>query len=128
MELILGLIVLAVVGYALYYYNTRDKNQANTAPTVNRYTGETAEAPYKVEPPAPTPSLEAATAAVIPTVAVAIPELVNPQITDSVTQTPAKKPRKPRAVKAEKPAKEKAAGKKPAAIKAKAKTTKSKKA
>lgn len=126
MELILGLIALIVVGYALYYYNSRDKNQELTVPPVNRYSGEIAEAPYKVEPPAVIP--EAVVASVTPIVAVAVAESVNTQITDSVTQAPAKKTRKPRAPKAEKPAKEKAAAKKPAAMKAKAKTTKSKKA
>lgn len=125
MELILGLIVLAVVGYALFFYNTKDKNQSSTVPTVNRYTGETAEAPYKVETPAVIP--EAVMSSASPIVVAAVPESVNTQITDAVTQAPTKKTRKPRAVKAEKPAKEKAAAKKPAAIKAKAKTTKSKK-
>lgn len=122
MELALGLIALAVVGYAVYYYNTREKKQDTALPATNRYTGDSVEAPYKLEPPLP--SAEAAVASITP---VTLP-VVNPQITDAVTQAePAKKTRKPRTPKAEKPAKEKAAPKKAAAIKAKPKTTRSKK-
>jgi len=60
----------------------------------------------------------------------AFPTAVNDQITDAVTQAPAKKPRKPRTPKAEKAAVKKAAPvKKAAAIKAapKVKPTRSKK-
>lgn len=122
MELALGLIALAVVGYAVYFYNTREKKQDAVLPSTNRYTGESVEAPYKVEPPVQ--PAEAVVAAVTPVTA----PVVNNQITDAVTQTePVKKPRKPRTPKAEKPAKEKAAPKKAAAIKAKPRATKSKK-
>lgn len=98
-------------------------------------------APYKVE----TPPVNAKSGDVVEPVA-AKPESVNTQITDAVTQAapepapvqeevkpvaeaPAKKPRKPRTPKAEvKPAVKKAAPKKAAAIKAKPKTPRSKKA
>jgi hypothetical protein len=131
MELFLGLIALVVVGYVIYYYNTKEKKQEETLSSVNRYTGETVEVPYKVEPPAPSP--EATVAVVTPVTAVAVAETVDVQITDAVTQAPAKKTRKPRAPKVEakpaaKKADKKAAPKKAAAIKAKPKVTKSKKA
>ena len=131
MELFLGLIALVVVGYVIYYYNTKEKKQEETLSSVNRYTGETVEAPYKVESPAPSP--EATVAVVTPVTAVAVAEAVDVQITDAVTQAPAKKTRKPRAPKVEakpvaKKADKKAAPKKVAAIKVKPKATKSKKA
>lgn len=84
-----------------------------------------ASAPYKVEPPV----VNNKTGDVVDTPPIPYPELhkapveveaksrdellaVNPQITDSVTQSePVKKTRKPRTPKAEKPAKEKAAKK-----------------
>lgn len=83
------------------------------------------QAPYKVE--------AAPVAESTPIIVVETPAPVNPQITDAVTQAPAKKPRKPRAPKApvaENPAVKKAAPvKKAAAIKAapKARTPRSKK-
>ena len=149
MELFLGLIALVVVGYVIYYYNTKEKKQEETLSSVNRYTGETVEAPYKVESPAPSPEAtvagvtpvtavavvipEATVAVVTPVTAVAVAETVDVQITDAVTQAPAKKTRKPRAPKVEakpvaKKADKKAAPKKVAAIKVKPKATKSKKA
>ena len=78
---------------------------------------QTEQAPYKVETP---PVLDTPLPAEVPAVetATAIPEAVNNQITDAVTQSaPAKKERKPRA---QKPVKEKAAKpKKPSAMTAK---------
>jgi hypothetical protein len=85
-----------------------------------------AKAPYKIEPVVvnnktgdvviePTVSTPEPVAPVV--VVEEVKVTVNDQITDAVTQAPAKKPRKPRTPKAEKPAKEKAA--KPAKIAAK---------
>lgn len=112
MEIIL---VLAVVIIAVWFLFFRNKDQTNEL-----------SAPYKVETPVATKTEEV--------VVTAMPEPVNSQITDSVTQAapepvaeekPAKKPRKPRTPKAkveEKPkkaaVKKAPAPKKPAAMKA----------
>jgi hypothetical protein len=100
------------------------------------------QAPYKVPEPAPVTPIPLVPEAVNPQCSDSVtqpdgaeckelPKVVDSQITDSVTQAPAKKPRKPRAPKvvAEKPAAKKAApSKKAAAMKATAKKPKSKKA
>jgi hypothetical protein len=115
MEILIGLVIVCVAGWWLFF---RNNEQAETP------------APYKVDtPPAPVVETKVeVTAPVVETkveVTAPVVELVStpvtPQITDAVTQAPAKKPRKPRAPKvvAEKPAAKKAAPvKKAAAIKA----------
>ena len=111
MELIIGLLVIAAVGYVVFF---RKKDE---------YVAETTSAPYKVEQPVP-----AGDVAPQPTpVAVEGAGLVEVPAEPApvAEEAPAKKPRKPRAPKAEKPAAKKAAPKKAAAIKA---TKKSKKA
>ena len=123
MELIIGLIVIAAVGYIVF----RKKDEP------------VAEAPYKVEtptvtaqgePPATVVTVEGAGAVTIEEVKVEVTPVVEAPV---VAEAPAKKPRKPRAPKAEakpvaKPAAKKAAPKKAAAIKAKPTATRSKKA
>lgn len=99
MEIIIGLIVLAVVGYFVFF-NKKEEPLTSAAP-------------YKVE--------------VVPVAAADVPVVVSTP--EPVVETaPAKAPRKPRAPKAEKaPAKKapaKATTKKPATIKAKATTKK----
>ena len=112
MELIIGLLVIAAVGYVVFF---RKKDE---------YVAETTSAPYKVEQPVPAgdvaPQPEPA-----PVVVVAEGAGVVDIAAPVVEEAPAKKTRKPRAPKAEKPAAKKAAPKKAAAIKA---TKKSKKA
>ena len=114
------LLIIAVLAFAAWFFFFREKETVGTTA-----------APYKVETPValgepPATVVVAEGAGVVETSAPS----VNDQITDAVTQAaaPAKKPRKPRAPKAEKPAAKKAAPKKAAAIKAKPKATKSKKA
>lgn len=98
MELIIGLAVLAVAGYFVFF---RQKDE----PLVTS-------APYKVDtPPAPAAEPEA----VVVVENAVVPEAV-------VAEAPAKKPRKPRAPKTEaavekKPVAKKAVAKKPAAKK-----------
>jgi hypothetical protein len=112
MELIIGLIVIAAVGYIVF----RKKDEP------------VAEAPYKVETPTVTSSGEPpATVTVVEGAGAVVVEEVKVEEAP-VVEAPAKKPRKPRAPKAEAPAAKKAAPKKAAAIKAKPKATKSKKA
>jgi hypothetical protein len=115
MELIIGLIVIAAVGYIVF----RKKDEP------------VAEAPYKVETPTVTPLGEPPVTIVVEGAgAVAVVEEVKVEVTP-VVEAPAKAPRKPRAPKTEtvaKPAAKKAAPKKAAAIKAKPRTTRSKKA
>jgi len=126
MELIIGLIVIAAVGYIVF----RKKDES------------VAEAPYKVETPTVTPLGEPpATVVVEGAGTVAVTEEVKVEVAPVaeapvVAEAPAKKPRKPRAPKAEAkpaaktvaPAAKKAAPKKAAAIKAKPTATRSKKA
>ena len=116
MELIIGLIVIAAVGYIVF----RKKDEP------------LAEAPYKVETPTVTAVGEPpATVVVEGAGLVTIAEEVKVVEAPVVAEAPAKAPRKPRAPKAEtvaKPAAKKAAPKKAAAIKATPKTTRSKKA
>lgn len=113
MELIIGLLVIAVVGYFVFF---RKQDEPVVA--------ETSSAPYKVDTPVPAgdvaPQPETA-----PVVVVEGAGAVELPATPVVEEAPAKKTRKPRAAKAEKPAAKKAAPKKAAAIKA---TKKSKKA
>lgn len=98
------LLVVILVGLGAAFYWTRKSKNTEAA---------SLDAPYKIEAPAP--------ALVLPVVEQVVAEPVSPQITDAVTQeaAPAKKTRKPRAAKAEKPAAKKAAPKKAAAPKAK---------
>jgi hypothetical protein len=106
MELIIGLIVLVAVGFIIF-------RKKDDQPTSQLEVEVKAEAPLKVETPAPV-VVEGAGAVDLPA-------------TPVVEEAPAKKTRKPRAPKAEAtPAAKKAAPKKAAAPKAK--TTKSKKA
>jgi hypothetical protein len=95
MELIIGLIVLVVVGYFVFF----NKKESVASP-----------APYKVETPVEVTPVAAADVPVTLPVA-------------EVVEAPAKAPRKPRAPKAEKPAAKKAPAK-AKAPKAKATTTK----
>lgn len=92
-------------------------------PTKEEEAAAAARAPYKVE----TPAVNNKTGEVVEPVVVpvTVAEVVNTQITDSVTQTaPVKKTRKPRTPKAEKTAKEKAVKEKAAKpVKAAAKRT-----
>ncbi len=110
MELVIGLVVLAVAGYFIFFRNKEEQAPAKTE-----------EVPYKVETPVTTFDVTPPPVAVVEGAgAVEIPPA------PVVEEAPAKKTRKPRAPKAEaKPAAKKAAVKKPAAIKA---TKKSKKA
>lgn len=118
------LIIIAVLAVLLWFFFLRDP----AAKPVES-------APYKVEtPPAPAPEVKVVVVEESPVLAVVEAPAVNDQITDAVTQAeaPAKKPRKPRAPKAEKPAvkvavKKAAAPKKAAAMKAPKAKTKSKK-
>jgi len=113
MELIIGLLVIAVVGYFVFF---RKKDE----PVVT----ETSDAPYKVDAPVPAgdvaPQPEPTPVAVVEGAGVV--EIPPAPVAE---EAPAKKTRKPRAPKAEKPAAKKAAPKKAAAMKA---TKKSKKA
>ncbi len=111
MELVIGLLVIAVVGYFVFF---RNKEEPVTT------TQKEDDAPYKVETPVPAQDV-----APQPVVAVEGAGAVVLPATPVVEEAPAKKTRKPRAPKAEKPAAKKAAPKKAAAIKA---TKKSKKA
>ena len=114
MELIIGLIVFVAVVFIII--RKKDDQPATTQLAVEVK----AEAPYKVETPAPV-VVEGAGAVDLPATPVV-----------GEVAVPAKAPRKPRAPKAEavakKPAAKKAAPKKAAAIKAKPTATKSKKA
>jgi hypothetical protein len=89
MELIIGIIIIALVGYFLFFGKKKD---------------ETVYAPAKTE----LPVADEVTSVVIKEAA---------PVVESAPEAPAKKPRKPRAPKAEKPAVKKAAPKKVAAIK-----------
>jgi hypothetical protein len=110
MELIIGLIVIAVVGYFVFF---RKKEEVVVS-----------EAPYKVETPVPAQDI-----APQPVVVEGAGVVEIPQPAPVAETAPVKKTRKPRAPKAEvKPVAKKAAPKKVAAIKAKPKATKSKKA
>ena len=118
MELIIGLLVIGVVGYFVFF---RKKDEPVVA--------ETSVAPYKVDMPVPAadvaPQPEPTPVVVAAVEGAGVVEV----IAAPVAEEPAKKTRKPRAPKAEaKPATKKAAPKKAAAIKAKPKATKSKKA
>jgi hypothetical protein len=104
MEILIGLVIVCVAGWWLFF---RNNEQAETP------------APYKVDTP-PAPVVETKVEVTAPVVEL-VSTPVTPQITDAVTQAPAKKPRKPRAPKVvvETPAAKKAAPvKKAAAIKA----------
>ena len=118
MELVIGLLVIAVVGYFVFF-----RNKEEPVPTTQKEDN----APYKVETPVPAQDV-----APQPTVVVESVGTVEPPATPVVAEAPAKAPRKPRTPKAEtvakKPAAKKAAPKKVAAIKAKPKATTSKKA
>lgn len=128
MELIIGLIVIAVVGYFVFFRNEKKSTSTTTS------------APYKVEQPVPAADVAPQQVAVEGAGQVVIPTDIENRLWEQSLanlekekaeavkeETPAKKPRKPRATKAEKPAAKKAAPKKAAAIKAKPKATKSKK-
>jgi hypothetical protein len=109
MELIIGVIAIAVVGYFVFFR----KKEEIASP-----------APYKVE----TPQQDIMTGIIVSPKEAPAPvvEEVKAEAPAPVVEAaPAKKPRKPRAPKAEKPAAKKAAPKKVAAIKV---TKKSKKA
>jgi hypothetical protein len=106
MEILIGLVIACVAGWWLFF---RNNEQAETP------------APYKVDtPPAPIVETKVEEPAPVPVVELASTP-VTLQITDAVTQAPAKKPRKPRAPKVEapvaKPAAKKAAPAKKAAVK-----------
>ena len=109
MELIIGLLVIGVVGYFVFF---RKKDAPVSA------------APYKVEQPVPAADVAPQPEPVV----VAVEGAGAVEVSPAVEEAPAKKPRKPRAPKAEAPAAKKAAPKKAAAMKAKPKATKSKKA
>jgi len=89
------IITLAVCGFALYWFFVRKSPVANVEP-----------APQKVEA-TPAPAVE-------PDAVVVVENAVVPE---AIVATPAKKPRKPRAPKAETPAAKKAAPAKKAAVK-----------
>jgi BRCT domain type II-containing protein len=101
MELIIGLLVIAAAGYFVFF---RKKEEYPVE--------ETTKAPYKVEMPVPAQDI-----APQPVVAVEGAGAVEIPVAPVVEEAPAKKPRKPRAPKAEKPAAKKAAPKKAAAKK-----------
>ncbi len=114
MELVIGLLVIAVAGYFVFFRNKEEPVPATQKEDNAPYKVETPVTTYDIAPPPPAVAVEGAGAVEIPA-------------TPVVAQAPAKKTRKPRAPKAEaKPAVKKAAPKKAAAIKAK--PTKSKKA
>jgi hypothetical protein len=99
MELIIGLIVIAAIGYFVFF---RKKDE----PLV-------ASAPYKVDvTPAPAAPVVEPEAVVVAENAV-VPEAV----VEAAVEAPAKKPRKPRAPKAEAVVEKKPVAKKPAAKK-----------
>ena len=104
MELIIGLIVIAVAGYFVFF---RKKEEATVASSVIE------SAPYNVPEPAATTPIPLAAEAVV-----ANP--VTEVVLEAVVEAPTKAPRKPRAPKAEavaKPAAKKAAPAKKAAVK-----------
>jgi hypothetical protein len=107
MELIIGLIVIAAIGYFVFF---RKKDE----PLV-------ASAPYKVDvTPAPVaPVVEPPAVVTTPVVEVAPAETVvtAPEAVVEVAEAPAKKPRKPRAPKVEAVVEKKPVAKKPAAKK-----------
>jgi BRCT domain type II-containing protein len=108
MELIIGLLVIGVVGYFVFFHR---KDEATVS-----------SAPYKVETPMPAPQPVPDVQTVNEVLPVAIADVpVTVEVTEPVVE---KKTRKPRAPKAEKAAVKKAAPKKVAAKK----TAKSKKA
>ena len=105
MELIIGLLVIGVAGYFVFF---RRKDEPVIATPV---------APYKVDAPVPAQDVAPQPVAVVEGAGVV-----------ELPAETAKKPRKPRAPKAEKPAAKKASPKKAAATKAKPTATRSKKA
>ena len=100
MELIIGLLVIAAAGYFVFF---RKKEEYPVE--------ETTSAPYKVEMPVPAGDIAPQPLVVEGAGAIEIP------VAPVVEEAPAKKPRKPRAPKAEQPAAKKAAPKKAAAKK-----------
>lgn len=96
---------------------------------VNTKTGDVVDVPKPTQDVPPAPVVEVTPAPAVLPEEVKLTEVVNSQITDSVTQAaPAKKPRKPRTPKAEKAVKEKAAKPKKAAAAMKSSAKRSKKA
>jgi hypothetical protein len=116
MEIVLALLV---AGFAGYWFFFRNKEELPVSKP-------TSDAPYKVETPikeeapvavAEVKKEEPAPVVVAETVAITEPAPA-PVLTEAAPVEPAKKTRKPRATKAEKPAAKKAATKKAAAMKA----------